>query len=104
MKSLRELTWLRKGSPVPVNSVTARLNRNPDRVARADLAGAEIDIMDWLGGIRSVKAVEEVVGLGSYGKTLTVLTCASIQDQIDEEEDGDDEDSLIERWTPRFRR
>jgi hypothetical protein len=33
-----------------------------------------------------------------------VLICPSIQDQIDEEQDNDDEDSLIERWTPRFRR
>jgi hypothetical protein len=33
-----------------------------------------------------------------------VLTCPSLQDRIDEEEDSDDEDSLIEQWTPRFRR
>jgi len=60
--------------------------------------------MDWLGGVRSVKALEEVIGLGSYGKTLTVLTCPSIQDQLDEEEEGDDEESMTDRWTPRFRR
>ena len=60
--------------------------------------------MDWLGGTRSTRVTEQVVGLGSYGKTLTVLTCPSIQDRIDEEQDNDDEDSLIERWTPRFRR
>ncbi|MGO9060286.1 MAG: ImmA/IrrE family metallo-endopeptidase [Candidatus Binataceae bacterium] len=104
MKSLRELKWLRKGSPVPINTATAWLNANAERVARSARAAEEIDVMDWLGGVRSVKALEEVVGLGSYGKTLTVLTCPSIQDQIDEEEDNDDEDSLIERWTPRFRR
>jgi hypothetical protein len=95
---------LRKRSPVPLNTVTARFNRNPDHIARADRAEDEIDIMDWLGGTRSVKAIEEVVGLGSYGKTLTVRSCVSIQDQIDEEEEGEDEDSLIEQWTPRFRR
>jgi hypothetical protein len=104
MKSLRELTWLRKGSPVPINTATARLNANPDRVARSDRAAEEIDIMDWLGGVRSVKALEEVIGLVRYGKTLTVLTCPSIQDQIDEEEESDDDDSVVERWTPRFRR
>lgn len=104
MKSLRELSWLRKGSPVPTNTATARLNKNLDRVARSDRAAEEIDVMDWLGGNRSVKAIEEVIGLGAYGKTLTVLTCPSLQDHIDQEEDSDDEDSLIEQWTPRFRR
>ncbi len=104
MKSLRELTWLRKGSPVPINTATARLNANANRVARSDRAAEEIDVMDWLGGVRSVKALEEVIGLGSYGKTLTVIVCSSIHDDIEEEEEGDDENSLIERWTPRFRR
>jgi Zn-dependent peptidase ImmA (M78 family) len=104
LKSLRELNWLRKGSLVPKNTATAGLNKNPERIARADRAVEEIDVLDWLGGVRSVKALEEVIGLGSYGKTLTVLTCPSIQDRIDEEEDNDDEDSLIEQWTPRFRR
>lgn len=104
LKSLRELSWLRKGSPVPMNTITSRLNKDPDGVARSDRATEEIDVMDWLGGVRSVKAVEEAIGLGSYGKILTVLTCPSLQDQIEEEEDNDDEDSLIEQWTPRFRR
>jgi len=104
MKSLRELSWLRKGSPVPMNTATARLNKNPDHVTRSDRAAEEIDIMDWLGGVRSVKALEEVVGLGSYGKTLTVIVCPSIHDDIKEEEEGDDEESVIDRWTPRFRR
>jgi hypothetical protein len=57
--------------------------------------------MDWLGGTRSAIAIEEVVGLGRYCKTLTVLSWSA----IGHEEDGDDDDEeLAERWTPRFRR
>lgn len=41
-----------------------------------------------------------VVGLGRYGKTLTVLYDIDVPD-ADEEED---EESLIESWTPRFKR
>jgi len=104
MKSLRELSWLRKGSPVPTNTVTARLNGNPERVARADRLYDEIDITEWLGGVRSVTATEEAVGLGRYTKTLTVLTCPSLGEEIDEEEDREDEQSVLDRWTPRFRR
>ena len=104
IKSLRGLSWLKKGSPVPVNTATRRFNGNPARVARAERTENEIDVMDWLGGDRSVEAVEEIVGLGSYGKTLTVIVCPSVREKIEEEEEGEDEKSLIESWTPRFRR
>ena len=104
MKSLPQLTWLRKGSPVPRDTATAQFNAQLDRIACADRMETDVDIMDWLGGSRSVNGTEEVVGLGSYGKTLTVLTCSSLVDERYQEDDGDDEEDLIESWTPRFRR
>ncbi len=82
--------------------MTAQLNANTRRVSEGDRTEAEIDVREWLGGSRSLKATEQVVGLGSYGKTLTVLSCPSIEDETFHEDDGDDEESLIERWTPRF--
>jgi hypothetical protein len=104
MRSLPQLIWLRKGTPVPRDTVTAQLNANLTRIAGADRAEAELDIMDWLGGTRSARATEETIGLGKYGKTLTVLTCPSVEDETYNEEDGDDEEGLIESWTPRFRK
>jgi hypothetical protein len=104
IKSLPQLTWLRKGSPVPKNTATAQLNANPARIANSDRANADIDIMDWLVGTRSARATEEVIGLGRYGKTLTVLTCPSVQDETYQEDDREDEEGLAERWTPRFHR
>lgn len=106
MKSLRDIIWLKKGTPVPRGTLTARLNADPARVRSADRDEEEIDICDWLGGNRSVAATEEVIGLGSYGKTLTVLSCPALVEETfrdDDEEDEDDED-LVERWTPRFKR
>lgn len=104
MKSLPKISWIKKGSPVPTGTATARLNGNAKRVADSDRDEDEIDIRDWLGGTRSVTASEQVIGLGSYGKTLTVLTCPSVQDETYADDDGDDDESLAERWTPRFRR
>lgn len=104
MKSLPQLTWIRKGTPVPTGTGTARLNASAQRVADADRAEEEIDVMDWLGGTRSTRAIEQVVGLGSYGKTLTVLSCPSIEDETYHEEEGEDEEDLTRRWTPRFHR
>lgn len=103
MKSLPQLNWLRKGTAVPKGTETARLNADSDRILRADRAENEIDVMDWLGGTRSVMVTEEVVGLGRYGKTLTVLSSPTIG-QEDNGDSDDDEAGLIESWIPRFRR
>lgn len=104
MKSLPELTWVRKGTPVPKSTVTAQINADPGRIASADHAEADIDIMDWLGGKHSIRATEQAVGLGRYGKTLTVLTCPSVQDETYREDEGENDEDLAEHWTPRFRR
>ena len=104
IKSLPQLSWLRKGTPVPRGTATAQLNASADRVADGERAEADIDIMDWLGGVRSVRATEEVIGLGNYGKTLTVITCPSLQDESYGKDDDEDEEDLTARWTPRSHR
>jgi hypothetical protein len=103
MKSLPQLSWLKKGSPVPAVTATAGLLAVSERVLKGDRAADEIDVMNWLGGIQSAMVTEEVVGLGRYGKTLTVLASPTIG-QEDDGGDDDDDDELAERWTPRFRR
>ena len=102
MKSLPQLSWLRKGAPVPANTETARLIADPANVLQGARSSTEIDVMDWLGGTRSAPVTEDVVGLGRYGKTLTVLSSEAIG-QEDEEEEG--EEDTFDRWSsPRFRR
>jgi Zn-dependent peptidase ImmA (M78 family) len=104
MKSLPELSWPRKGSPVPKSTLTAWFNGNPERILKSDRSEGEIEVTDWLGGTKSILVWEEVVGLGRYGKTLTILSSSSIgQEEVDEDAE-EDEESIIERWTPRFRR
>jgi Zn-dependent peptidase ImmA (M78 family) len=103
MKSLPDLTWLKRGSPVPAKTTTARFNADESRVLKAERDEDEIDVLDWLGGKRSSMVAEEVVGLGRYGKTLTVLSSRKIGHEA-YADDGDDDDDLIERWTPRFKK
>jgi hypothetical protein len=95
MKSLPQLTWLPKGSPVPRNTETARINANPASVLEGKRASTEIDVMDWFGGTRSAIFQEEVIALGRYGKTLTVLSSESIGQEEDEEEAEED---TFDRW------
>jgi hypothetical protein len=104
MKSLPQLSWIKKGTLVPAGTETAKFNANPARILAGDRAVSEIDVREWLGGTRSTRVTEEVVGLGRYGKTLTVLSSASIGNEVAGYEDDDDEDKLQESWTPRFRK
>jgi hypothetical protein len=103
MKTLPQLNWIKKGTAVPTGTETHRFNTDPGRIASGARATSEIDVRDWLGGSRSITVTEEVVGLGRYGKTLTVLSSASIGDESAGYDD-DDETGLQESWTPKFRK
>lgn len=103
MKSLPKLDWIRRGSPLPKGTAAARLAARPDAVLARHRMADEVDVRDWLGGITRSVVSEESVGLGRYSKVLTVLVSTRIG--LDEyPEDDNDEDDLIESWTPRFRR
>lgn len=104
MKTHKGLQWLKKGSLIPGDTETSRLNAAPERIAATERSSAEIDLRLWFGGERRVMAFEEVVGLGSYGRTLTVITCPAIEDAAYGYDDHDEDERLIESWTPRFRR
>jgi len=103
MKSLPKLDWLPSGSAVPQSTPTARFNMRSAQILSADRAIFKTDVRDWLGGTTSVEVVEEVIGLGRYGKTLTVLSSSAIG-QEDWTDDDDDEEKLRDSWTPKFRR
>lgn len=98
-KGLGRLDYLKKGTPLP-RGETRRFNAEPDRVAAADKSCAVATLEDWFGGSRGIKLDEEVLGLGRYGCTLTVLSSESLPDdpEFDDEADAD----LEKSWKPRF--
>lgn len=104
MKSLPKRDWLRKGSPLPEGTATSRLAGELARVLACDRIADDIDVRDWLGGIRSVAVSEESVGLGHYGKILTILVAPELGSGGEMDDDDEEESELIESWTPRFRR
>lgn len=100
LKKLKELTWIRKGSHLPKNTVTSRFNSSVQNIVNCNRADGEATLFDWFNVELPYDVHEEVVGLGNYGKTLTVLSLGLLPDQ----EELDEEDELEESWTPRFRR
>jgi Zn-dependent peptidase ImmA (M78 family) len=103
LKEAKGITWLKKGTPIPAGTVTSRFVKQPENVRIGARNAAECRLNDWMDGDRIYRIVEEVVGLGSYGRTLTVLTCATLGEEPGDDDEQEDED-LAERWTPRFRR
>lgn len=103
MKSLPKLDWLRKGVKLPLGTVTSTLAADSTRVAAGERVKDEIDVREWLGGSTRETVTEESLGLGGYGKVLTILTSTKIGQELDADE-PDEERELIESWTPRFKR
>lgn len=100
LKSLDGIDWLRKQEALPRTSPTFAFNQDIENVHTAQRIEETSNFQDWFGGNRNIEISEDVIGLGNYGKTLTVLYDINVP-EADEEED---ESALIESWTPRFRR
>ncbi|MDA2928375.1 ImmA/IrrE family metallo-endopeptidase [Acidobacteria bacterium AH-259-O06] len=100
LKEVEGLEWIRKGEALPQDSATFRFNRDPYRVESANRTAGTSNLQDWFGSRFNIETTEEVIGLGSYGRTLTVLTPTDLPDfeEIQEEEE------MMESWKPRFRR
>ncbi|WEX74674.1 ImmA/IrrE family metallo-endopeptidase [Sinorhizobium numidicum] len=98
-KGLGRLAFLRKGTPLPIGA-TRQFNTEPTRVLRAERLVDQTDLATWFDGPGKISLDEEIIGLGKYGYTLTVLSSEALPEHpLDEE---DEEAKLEESWTPRF--
>ena len=95
LRSLKDITWPRKGTAVPGDTLTDAMAGRIRREASGFRESAEIDLRDWLGGSRTIPALEEVVTLGGYRRVLTIVTCLELVDDDYDLEDRSD-------WSSRF--
>lgn len=96
----RHVQWARplmRNAKVPSESATRRLSEDANAVLHCAEDSDSSDASDWFPGAdRNAGLIEEVIGLGGFGRTLTVLTL-----DPDSEEDEDD---ATDHWKePRFR-
>ena len=99
-RGLGKRIFLRKGDSLPAG-VTSGFNANSENVVTARRSTGESDLADWFDTDRHMRLDEEVVGLGRYGFTLTVLSSEALA-ETDGDENDEDEEAVVERWTPRF--
>ena len=99
-KEIKGLTWIKKDTLLPRSTVTSHFNSLDSNVLNAVKAEGEASLLDWFACNRQLDLYEEVVGLGGYRKTLTVLSIDDIPDQ----EEIDEEEELEESWRPKFKK
>ena len=96
--------WLRKGDLVPGGSVTDLLAKNPAAVRSGQRRFGSTRLSAWFDNGDLSESREDAVGLGPFGRVLTLITSDRISFAADGYDDEPDEAELIESWTPRFRR
>lgn len=97
-KRIRDIDWLRKGDRLPRQSATFKFNQDPGRVECAEHWEQSSSIREWFGDGPDLELSEDIVGLGSYGRTLTVLFS---EHAVFDDEDAEDE--ALGEWDPKFR-
>ncbi len=78
LQDVRGLTWIRKGSGLPTGTATANFNKNEDNIRKGKRVVSTSSLDTWFDGGSTAELNEEVVGLGEYRKTLTVLWADSL--------------------------
>lgn len=94
LQELGGITWMRRGDPVPAGSITARFVKDPQNISNGVRSEGCSMLDEWLDGAPRIEMKEDVVGLGHYGKALTVL----FTNEAVETEDPDEEDDSFDRW------
>jgi hypothetical protein len=97
IRELTGITWLKRGDSVPRTATTARFQRDPENIANGRKIEGSSTLDEWLFGAPRVDMQEDVVGLGHYGKTLTVL----FTEEAIEPEDPDEPEDTYEHWERR---
>jgi hypothetical protein len=90
LKDVKGLRWLKRGDLISPRSTTAGFNKNAANIDDGNQREGSCNLDDWFDDAPQVEMNEDVVGLGSYGKTLTVLFTNQDLEEDDDDADGDE--------------
>lgn len=94
LRARPNLTWIRKGTGLTTTCPTAKFNKDSDNVFNGRRAADSADLGDWfIGGDGEV--TEEIVGLGEYGRTLTILSIDEQASAADPDDQPENEDEML---------
>ena len=72
---VRGARWPQKGEGIPPQSQTATFNEERNNILSGTKVESSSYLDAWFAGAQSQEINEDVIGLGRYGKTMTVLFC-----------------------------
>jgi hypothetical protein len=78
-RTQRTLTWIKRGAGIPPESLTFHFTRDLTNVQNARTASGGTTLAEWFDGPET-HINEDVIGLGEYGRTLTVLWTDELPD------------------------
>lgn len=87
LKEYKGLDWPRKNTSLPISVRTYEFNKDVENILNRKEDADTTNLVYWFGGNREVDATEEIIGLGSYGKTMTVISLKGFADEEDEDRD-----------------
>lgn len=97
------IDWLRKRENIPPDVPTRRLGTDIAWVGRCEVALEGSLLNQWFPDAAKQEVEEDVVGLGSYDRTLTVLVTEAAPEE-DDDQSQEPSDGYIDRWKEgRFR-
>lgn len=103
-KRLQGVNWIKKREQVPGSVPTSHLSSDSDWVKRCEVALEGSLLNQWFPDANEQEVEEDVIGLGSYDRTLTVLITESAPEEEEDEDHEERGDGYIERMKEgRFR-
>ena len=96
----RRMQWPRGGDFLPPDSATSKFNRDFENVTARRKKKRTSSLMSWFEDAPEIEMKEDVVGLGHYGKTFTVIFT---EEALDDEDEGEEAEIPSVRWTKRDR-
>lgn len=95
-KQIPGIDWLRKRDSLPSEVPSKRFSTDLEWIRACHIAEEGGSLSAWFPGMRDREVEEDVVGLGSYERLLTVLMTDESETEEDDEEG--DQDDYIDRW------
>jgi hypothetical protein len=99
-KQIPGLDWLRKRDSLPPNAPSTRFSTDLEWIKACNISEEGGQLSAWFPGVRDREVEEDVVGLGGYGRLLTVLMTEEIE--LEDEDENEFEDDYIDRWKRGF--
>jgi len=86
LKQFPDIEWIRKGNSIPTSALTKTFNAKYIGNCTTEENSNSGILSDWCGEY-DLEIQEDVIGLGNYGKTLTIITVTQDLEEYEEEEE-----------------